>query len=96
MRSYAHAPRTVKADYRPPRPTGKYWYFDNVQLWLQEALPQTQLEWLAAPAQCDGLDVRQGPARWDRAYQMRLQMRRPSHAALRSMATLRGRAGEPA
>ena len=69
-------------------PTEKSSYVDCTQLWLKDPLPPTRLEWLAA--HCDSIDVRQQPKRWDPAYRVRLQMRRPSHEALQWLATLDG------
>jgi hypothetical protein len=69
-------------------PVDKTSYVDGLQLWLKDPLPRIQLEWLAT--QCDSIDVRQQLKRWDRAYRVRLQMRRPNHEALQWLATLTG------
>jgi hypothetical protein len=69
-------------------PADKTSYVDGLQLWLKEPLPRIQLEWVAA--RCDSIDVRRQSKRWDPAYQMRLQMRRPRREALQWLATLTG------
>ena len=70
-------------------PTEKMSYVDSIQLWLKNPLlPRTRLDWLAA--RCDSIDVRQQPKRWDPAYRVRLQVRRPSQEALQWLATLSG------
>jgi hypothetical protein len=96
--SYAQANAAVKQDYQLPRPLERISYPDFATVWLREKPPQDELDWVKTQCGSKGpngarrkpFDVRQEPAKWDRdrAYQVRLQMRQPSHLVLQWLATL--------
>jgi hypothetical protein len=103
MRHYPRAALDVKRDdvlttggEPTPRPLERISYIDFATVWLKEMPPRSERDWVET--QCGGkgqdgarrqaFDVRQEPAKWDRAYQVRLQLRQPSHLALQWLATL--------
>src|ERR1700722_6076169 len=68
-------------------PSGTFAYFDKLQLWLKRPLSLSDLNCIAN--QCRGpLHVYNQPAKFDRSYRQRLQLKQPSHEALQLLSML--------
>ena len=71
------------------RPSSIDCYFDVVQVWLQQPLSPSRIEWLRSHCGRGGLKDTNAPARFDPSYRQRLRLMQPRLPALQFLSPLR-------
>jgi hypothetical protein len=65
-----------------PEPIGIYPYFDKIQFWVRKPLDQKAIGWLGKQCGQGGIHTENRPARFNRRYRQRIELRQPTKKAL--------------